>query len=280
MDYYSTLGLKKGASQEEIKKAYRSMAMKHHPDRGGDEKKFKEISQAYDVLSDPQKKNMVDSGIDPLNPNQGFGNQSGPFEFHFGGGPPPGMEDIFNHFGFGFQQRSRRNQTVSINVEITLEDVLLGKDLDAELVLPNGSKKIISITIPKGVETGTQIKYPRMGDASMPDRPPGDLIVNVRVLPHMKFRREGDNIVTEKSIDVWDAILGTSINIDTLLGKTLSITIPAGTQPETVFSCQGEGLPNARTGRPGAMLVKLKIRIPKNLTPENKNKIKQLKNEF
>lgn len=279
MDYYSTLGLKRGASQEEIKKAYRSMAMKHHPDRGGDEKKFKEISQAYEVLSDPQKKSMVDSGLDPLNPNQNFGNQSGPFEFHFGG-QHPGMEDIFNHFGFGFQQRVRRNQSVSITVEITLEDVMMGKDLDAELVLPNGSKKIISITIPKGVETGSQIKYPRMGDDSIPDRPPGDLIVNVRVLPHMRFRREADNLVTEKSIDVWDAILGTSINIDTLLGKTLNINIPAGTQPETVFSCQGEGLPNSRTGRLGAMLVKLKIKIPKNLTPEHRNKIRQLKNEL
>lgn len=279
MDYYATLGLKRGASQEEIKKAYRSMAMKHHPDRGGDEKKFKEISQAYDVLSDPQKKNMVDSGMDPLNQNQGFGQHSGPFEFHMGG-VPPGMEDIFHHFGFGFQQRTRRNQSVSINVEITLEDVMLGKDLDAELVLPNGSKKIISINIPKGVETGTQIKYPRMGDGSITDRPPGDLIVNVRVLPHMKFRREGDNIVTEKSIDVWDAILGTSINIDTLLGKTLNINIPAGTQPETVFSCQGEGLPNPRSGRQGSMLVKVKVRIPKNISAETRNKIKGLKNEL
>ena len=137
MDYYSTLGVAKSATTEEIKKAYRSMAMKYHPDRGGDEKKFKEIEEAYRTLSDPQKKQMFDMGIDPnQSGNQGF-HQGGPFEFHFGGG---GMDDMFHHFGFGFQQPRRRNKTISISVELTLEEVLIGKDINAEVSTGLGNK--------------------------------------------------------------------------------------------------------------------------------------------
>ena len=120
MDYYSTLGLKRGATDDEINKAYRSLAMKHHPDRGGDEAKFKEISSAYDALSDPEKKRIVDMGGDPnAQPGRGGGFNQGPFEFHFGSG---NYDDVFNHFGFGgFAQRPmRRNKSLNINVIITL----------------------------------------------------------------------------------------------------------------------------------------------------------------
>jgi DnaJ-class molecular chaperone len=173
MDYYSTLGLKRGASDEEIKKAYRSMAMKHHPDRGGDERKFKEISQAYEFLSDPQKKQIIDLGGDP-GQQQGFRNQGSPFEFHFG---TEDLNDLFGNFGFGSRGAIRR----------------------------------------------------------------------------------------------------TSIDIITLDKKNLSITIPPGTQPETVLSCRGEGLPNVRTRQRGNLLVKVKVSIPKNLSIEQMQKIKVLK---
>ena len=148
MNYYETLGLNRGASSDEIKKAYRSMAMKYHPDRGGDERKFKEIEEAYRTLSDPEKKNLIDSGIDPSR-QQRYSNswQNGPFEFHFGG--QPGMEDILHQFGFGFQnKRAMRNKSYNINIRVTLEEVLSGKDVDAEIGLPNGKKKLINIKIP------------------------------------------------------------------------------------------------------------------------------------
>ena len=126
MDYYATLGLKKGASPEDIKKAYRSLAMKHHPDRGGDEKKFKEIEEAYRTLSDPQKKQMADMGVDPN--AQGGGYNHGPFEFHFNSG---NFEDIFGNFGFGFNQRKPvRNKSFNVNITISLEEVLTGKILE------------------------------------------------------------------------------------------------------------------------------------------------------
>jgi DnaJ-class molecular chaperone len=275
MDYYSTLGLKRGASDADIKKAYRSMAMKHHPDRGGDEKKFKEISQAYDFLSDPEKRRMIDAGMDP-NQQGGFRQQGSPFEFHFGTG---NMDDLFGNFGFGFGQRPmRRNKTLSINVEITLEDVLAGKDINAEIGIPGGRQKVINIQIPPGIEHGQQIRYEGMGDNSIPDVRAGDLIVNVLIRNHATFKREGTSLIVEKQVNVWDALLGTSINIETLDQKTLNINIPAGTQPDTVMSCRGEGLPHMRTRQRGNLLIKIKIVIPKDLTISQKQMIEQIKN--
>lgn len=285
MDYYSTLGVKRNASQDEIKTAYRKLAMKHHPDRGGDEKRFKEISEAYDVLSDPKKKEIFDLGGDPKQQGNPFSNSynSGPFEFHFaqGGGVPPGMEDIFHNFGFGsgFGRRPmRKNKSLNINLNITLEEVLNGKDVTAEINIPGtNKKKIININIPPGIESGQQIRYEGMGDNSITDIRPGDLLVNVNVIPHARFKREGSNISIEKTVSVWEAILGTSVEITTLSGKSLQIAIPAGTQPDTVLSCRGEGLPNIKTRNKGNLLIRIKVNIPKNLNESQMSFIKKIK---
>lgn len=277
MDYYSTLGLNRNASDDEIKKAYRKMAMKHHPDRGGDEKKFKEIEEAYRTLSDPQKKQMIDMGMDP-NRQQGMGGfNQGPFEFHFNTG---NINDIFGNFGFGgFGQRPmRRNKTVNINVELTLEDVLKGKDIDAEIDIPGSKKRMINISIPPGIESGQQIRYQGMGDHSIPGIPPGDLIVNIRVRPHSQFRREGDSLVIDKLVSVWDAVLGTTLEIKTLDNRNIEINVPQGTQPETILSCKGEGLPNVHSRQRGNLLIKIKIEVPKKITTEQKQLIEKLKN--
>jgi DnaJ-class molecular chaperone len=265
MDYYSTLGVGRNASQDEIKKAYRSLAMKHHPDRGGDANKFKEIEEAYRTLSDPQKKQVYDLGGDP------HSNNPGGFEFHSGN-----FDDIFRNFGFGFRPRQRQNQSLSIVLSVTLEEVLKGKDIDAEISMPGGGRKLININIPAGVEHGQQIRYPQMGDQSIAGLPPGDLIVNVQVNNHPVFQRDRMNIICEKKISVWDALLGTSVNVVTLDGRNLGISIPAGTQPETVMSCKGEGLPHMRTGQRGNLLVKIKIDIPR-LSVEQIKKIKEIK---
>jgi curved DNA-binding protein len=274
MDYYSTLGVKRGASAEEIKKAYRSLAMKHHPDRGGDEKRFKEISQAYDILSDPEKKRMFDAGIDPNQAGQsGFRNQG--FDFHFGG--PQGMEDIFNHFGFGFGSRpQRRNHSINVRVDLSLEEVLYGKDITAEVGLPNGKTKMVNISIPAGIENGQQIRYQGMGDNSLGDLRPGDLIVNINVIRHPKFQRDGNNLFLEIKIPVWESLLGTLKNIETIDRKTLNVKIPEGTQPDTILSCKGEGLPDMRSKLRGDLLIRVKIEIPRNLTESQKTKIKEI----
>ena len=275
MDYYTTLGLKRNASDAEIKKAYRGLAMKHHPDRGGDEKRFKEISQAYDFLSDPQKKQIIDLGGDPnAQPGTGGFNQ-GPFEFHFNTG---NINDMFGNFGFGGfgRQPQRRNQSLSVNVEISLEDVLNGKDFTAEVSIP-GRNKMINIQIPPGIEHGQQIRYEGMGDNSIPNLKPGDLLVNVFVKEHSVFKRENTSLIIDKELDVWDAILGTPIEILTLDKKTLTITIPPGTQPDTVLSCRGEGLPNMRTRQRGNLLIKIKVVVPRLLNSDQIELIKKIK---
>jgi DnaJ-class molecular chaperone len=276
MDYYSTLGLKRGASDDEIKKAYRKLAMQHHPDRGGDQNKFKEISTAYDALSNPEKKRIVDMGGDPHSQQGGGFQQGGPFEFHFNTG---NFDDIFNNFGFGGfnRQPQRKNKSLNINVDITLEDVLTGKDFTAEVSIPGGQSKVITIQIPPGIEHGQQIRYEGMGDNSIAGLRPGDLIVNILVRQHPIFRREGTTIILEKEVSVWDALVGSTTQIRTLDNKTLSINIPAGTQPETVLRIPGEGLLHMRTRQRGNMMLKLKVLIPKNLTQPQIDIINQLK---
>jgi len=281
MDYYTTLGLQRGASDEEIKKAYRSMAMKHHPDRGGDERKFKEISQAYEFLTDPQKKQVIDMGGDPNQQHHsGFQHaHANPFEFHFGAGD---IHEMFGNFGFGnFGGRpQQKNKTLSIAVEITLEDVLKGKEINAEVGIPGGSRKMINIHIPAGIESGQQIRYDGMGDNSIPHLRPGDLIVNIIVRPHPVFRREGISLIYDHVVSAWDAMIGSDIDIRTLDGKQLKITVPSGTQPDTVLSCRGEGLPDVRSRQRGNLLIKIKVEVPRNLTPTQISRIQQIKNEL
>lgn len=274
MDYYSTLGINKNASQEEIKTAYRKMAMKHHPDRGGNEKTFKNITEAYETLKDPQKKQMYDT-YGTADPRQRQYNSQN-FEFEFGD-DPFGMGDLFRNFGFGMGAR-RGNQNISIAVDISLEDVLTGKTVGIELQLETGRTKVVTIDIPSGIEHNQQIRYGGMGDDSHRQFRPGDLIIQVRVRNHGRFTRHGDNILCEKEIPLWDLLLGTYANIVTLDGKHLEIAIPKGTQVDTVLSCKGEGLPNIKTKRRGNLLIKIKTKIPKDLTNAQLNTIRELKN--
>jgi curved DNA-binding protein len=279
MDYYATLGLKRGASDAEIKKAYRSMAMKHHPDRGGDQAKFKEISTAYDCLSDPDKRRMIDAGMDPNQSGFRHQGQQNPFEFHFNTG---NLNDLFGNFGFGGgfgREPLRKNKTLNITIEITLEDVLQGKELNAEITIPNGKNKMINIVIPAGIEHGQQIRYEGMGDDSIQGIRAGDLIVNVLIKQHARFQRERTSLIMEGVISVWDAMLGTQFTIQTLDNKTLSITVPAGTQPDTVLSCRGEGLPSMRNRQRGNLLVKIKMHVPQNLSQDQRAQIQEFKQQ-
>jgi curved DNA-binding protein len=249
--------------------------MKHHPDRGGDEKKFKEVTEAYETLSDPQKKQMIDMGVDPNAQHTSY-RQGSPFEFHFNSG---NFEDIFSNFGFGGRP-VRKNKTLNVNIEVALEDILKGRVIDAEIGIPNGSKRLVNIEVPPGIENGQQIRYRGMGEHTLKDVPPGDLIVNVLVKQHSVFQRQGDMLMIKKFISPWDAILGTEITIETIDKKTLTIGIPAGTQPDTVLSCRGEGLPNMRTKVRGNLLIKVQIEIPKNLNSEQKDAVEQTKLKF
>ena len=275
MDYYSTLGLNKNATQDDIKKAYKKMSMQHHPDRtGGDDAKFKEINEAYQTLNDPQKKQMYDQ-FGSTDPRQ-HQYRSGDFEFNFGGSPfSGGMDDIFAQFFGGRQQRG--NRPINVAVDVALEDVLRGKSFGMEIQLPTGRTKVVTIDIPAGIEHGQTVRFARMGEQNNPNLPPGDLHVQVRVLNHPKYQRFGDNILCEKSINVLDLLLGTKTKIDTLDGKSLEINIPAGTKPDTILGCRGEGLPNVRSKVRGNLQIKIKAEMP-SLSSEQLKKILEIKN--
>ena len=275
MDYYSTLGINRNASQDEIKKAYKKMSMQHHPDRtGGDDSKFKEINEAYQTLNDPQKKQMYDQ-FGTADPSQQFQYRSSDFG---SGSPFGGFDNIFEQFfgggsPFGGQ---RVNRPIQVAVDVTLEDVLKGKTLGMEIQLPTGRTKVVTVDIPVGVEHGQQIRYRGMGEQNNPNLPPGDLIITVRVRKHSIFDRYGDNIVCEIPINVLELITGTKTTIQTLDKKSIEINIPKGTQPDTVLSCRGEGLPNMRTKQRGHLQIRIKGKIP-SLDKEQLNKIKEIK---
>ena len=136
---------------------------------------------------------------------------------------------------------------------------------------------MINIQIPPGIEHGQQIRYEGMGDDSISGLRPGDLLVNIVVREHPRYRREGTSLIIDREVSVWDALLGSNIEIQTLDRKTLSMSLPPGTQPDTIMSCKGEGLPNIRTKQRGNLLIRIKVVVPRVINPEQINLIRQIK---
>jgi len=263
-DYYSILGVPKGASADEIKKAYRKMASQHHPDKGGDTQTFQQIEEAYRTLSDDKKRSEYD------NPQQPFQDPFGPF-MH-----PSGFENIFRHFGgfgdiFGRQNRPAQNRTVGIQTTISLEDAFQGKDLIANITLPNGRDQVLNVKIPPGIQNGTVLRLAGMGEDTAPGIPRGDIHLTINIAEHPLFHRQGDDLVQEMNMPVWSAILGEKVLIKTIDGKELELTVPPGTQFGQTLSVQGCGMPNMQDSRlRGRLLIKVKITIPTNLTEVQK----------
>lgn len=270
-DFYKILGVSKNSSQEEIKSAYRRLASKHHPDKGGDTALFQKIQAAYDTLGDPQKR----AGYDNPYQKQGFQ------EFnnldieqlfrHFGG-----AEDIFGSF---FRNRKIKNNDLNIKSSITLEEAFFGKDITANLRLPSGKEEIISIKIPAGVYHNTNIRLEGLGDDTVPNLPRGNLNLLIEILDHPRFQRLNNDLISEINISVWDAMLGNSVNFETIDHKNLSVKIPAGIQYDQILSLPDFGMPDVKKPNiRGRLLLKIKISIPKLLTEEQKNLIKQISN--
>jgi curved DNA-binding protein len=256
-NYYQILGIEKTASDDEIKRAYRKMAMRHHPDRGGDQSEFQKIQEAYSVLSDPAKRQQYD------NP------QPQPQFHHFhGGGMPPGFEDLFRQFGvnFGFGspfQQQPRNRNLNLQTTITLEDALNGKEILANITLPNGKENIVNVKIPPGIHDGSTLRLRELGDDTIPGMPRGDVHLTIHVIPHKEFQRHGDDLVKEIEINAFDAMLGRTLSVYTLDQRLLEVNIPSGTQHGTTLSVQGHGMPNVNDARfRGRLLLSLKIVIP------------------
>jgi curved DNA-binding protein len=260
-DFYQTLGVQRNASPEEIKLAYRRLASTHHPDRGGDAEKFKEIQVAYDSLSDPTKKSQYD------NPHQGAE------FFQFGGGHAgPDMNEVFSQFfggrggGFDFfggQRPPQKNRTINLTAEVSLEDAYFGKELMFNVVLPTGRPQTINVKIPAGINDGTVLRVAGLGDDTIPHLPRGDLHLTIHVRPHHNFRRQGDDLIKELTISCIDAMLGCKINVETIDGKTIEVSITAGMQHGQVLNAAGYGMPNVNDSRvKGRLLMPINITIP------------------
>ncbi len=342
-DYYQTLGVDKKTSREEIKKAYKKLAMKYHPDRAPEDKKseyeekFKEISEAASVLGDDKKRQQYDQhGTASFNGGAGF--QGFDFSDIFRGG---NFDDLFEQlFGGTGRKTHRRGSDLLAEVEITLEDVAVGTTHDLPLnklehcpeckgrgahsfenchhchgsgflkrtqrtpfglfqqsgpcpycqgkgELPQDScsncggeglvrrRKNITVKIPAGIEDGMRLRI--SGEGEVGDQP-GDLYVQVHVLQHKVFRRDGNDIHLTVPISFTQAVLGDEIDIPTIKGKA-TLTIPPGTSSETTLRMRGQGLPRIRGEGRGDQLVAIRIEVPTKLSKKQRDLIMQMKEE-
>lgn len=301
MEYYKILGVEKTASADEIKKAYRKLAVKYHPDKNpGDkaaEAKFKEVSEAYAVLSDEKKRKEYDMygaagfqqrysqedifrnfDLNDILGQFGFGSGAGRTSFRFGGGSP---FDFFSQAGGGCggggcrTQQAAKGEDQTYELAVTLDEVLHGAEKTVSL-RRSGATENVSVKVPKGIESGKRLRLSGKGAPSPHGGQPGDLYLKVTVLPHEQFSRDGDNLIMEKKIAFSEACLGGTVEITSLDGKVFKIKAPAGVQPEAKLRIKGQGLPSGPIGERGDLYVKMLAQVPKQLTSEQERLIKEL----
>jgi len=305
MDYYEVLGIKKDSSTQDIKKAYRKLAMKYHPDRNkGDkeaEEKFKKISEAYAVLSDPEKRKQYDtfgeSGFQQRYSQEdifrgfdlgdilkefglggmggGFrasGTQGSPFEtFFFHSGSPGSDRESFRT---GTQQPVKGSD-LTYELSVSLNEILSGSQKTISLRRENRAENV-SVKIPKGIKAGQKLRLAGKGSPSPYGGPPGDLFLIIQEEPHPVFTRDGNNLIIDQHIPFSKACLGSEISVKSLEGKELKVKVPAGIQPQSKLRLKGHGLPVGKTGGRGDIYVKINVDVPKDLTNEQKKLIRQL----
>ncbi|PNU21423.1 integrase [Geothermobacter hydrogeniphilus] len=286
-DYYATLGLAKGADADQIKKAYRKLALKYHPDKNpGDkqaEERFKDISEAYAVLSDPEKKQQYDQFGDAAF-HQRFSQEDifRDFDFgdifrDFGGG-----EDLFSHlFGGGRQNGFHRGRPHGPRRG---QDYVMQLSIPFRLAVKGGERRIdyrgdqgveqIQVRIPAGVEDGQRLRVAGKGGHS-PGGPRGDLLLEIHIDPDPLFRRDGDDLYVEVPVSFTGACLGTSIDIPTLEGSK-RVKIRPGTQGGSKIRLKGFGVPR-RTGSNGDLYAVVVISVPKELDKEQRRLLEELR---
>lgn len=288
VDYYKTLGVSKTATAEDIKKAYRKLARKHHPDVNPNDKdahkKFQQINEANEVLSDTEKRKKYDQygkdwqHADQFEQQKQYSNQNqqqqagGQSYSDFGGGDFSGFfESMFG--GGGRQQAKFRGQDYNAELTLSLEAAM---QTHQQVLTVNN--KNIRITIPAGVENGQQIKLKGYGAPGVNGGPAGDLYIKFNLTPHPVFKRLGNDLYMNAAIDLYTALLGGEITIDTLSGK-LKLTVNPETQNGTKIRLKGKGFPvYKKEGEFGNLYVTYTIQLPVNLTEKQKELFTQLKN--
>lgn len=284
MTHYATLGVSETASQDEIKRAYRKLAMQHHPDKGGDTNKFQEIQSAYDVIGDEQHRAHYDAE-----------RRNGGIRFNingqdFGGGMPQGMEEMLRNFGFAFGPGSagqtgdpfgafrqpRRNKDIQIDIIVPLSTTLNDQQKTISVQTTNGGRQAVNVRVPKGVRSNTTIKYPNLGDNFFESLPRGDLFVKVHVENDTQFQFENLDLIYTAEIDCVRAMIGDHLTVHGIDNRQFELTIPPGTQNGTKFRISNQGLYAMDQNIRGSLLVSVKITIPTHLNDEQKQTLKNL----
>jgi curved DNA-binding protein len=303
-DYYQILGVSRDAAADDIKKAYRKLAMKYHPDKAkGDKKqaedKFKQISEAYAVLSNPEKKKQYDEfGSQVFRDKftqedifRGFdfsdiftdGTSDSIFSRIFGGlggGRPRGRTRIFRGGPEGYhgQVQPPKGQDLQVEMPITLHEMAFGTEKLVSFS-HNGQVEKISVKIPAGTLPGKKLRLTGKGGPSPMGGPPGDLYVKLKEVEHPVFKREGNDLLVDRRIKVSEATLGTKVTVPTLDGKTMSLKVPPGTQSHTKMRLKNYGLPAANNKTRGDQLVRIIVETPANLTKKQKALLEELAKE-
>lgn len=283
-EYYDVLGVSKSASKDEIRKAYKKLARKYHPDVNPDDKeaaeKFKEIQEAYDVLGDPEKREKYDQ-YGSAYKYAGAGGAGGP-EFHWtGGGPGAGpidLGDIFGEGGFDFRDlfgggggrraqarpRPRKGEDLRTEIIVDFETAAIGGKHDLQYRVA-GEPQHISVTIPAGIASGKSIRLAGQGNPGQGGGPPGDLLITVNVAPHPWFKRDGNHILLDLPLTPAEAALGTKVEVPTLQEGRVVLTVPAGTSSGMKLRLKGKGIVDSKTKQRGDQYVAAKIVVPKQL---------------
>jgi len=266
MDYYETLGVNHTTQPDEIKKAYKKLASKHHPDKGGDEAEFKKIQAAYETLSDPQKKHEYDNPS-PFR-NQGgnpFNNQGNPFADMFG--------DIFQN-GQRQQRQRPQNFNAETHIDVSLEDVYFGTTKRIDV----GTGQL-DIQVPRGVRDNTIYNIPGKAPIQDNNLPAGDLRVRLQISRHPTFGRDGPNLIGAIEIDYIQAIMGTTVTLDHISGKKLDVKVPPGSAPDSRLKLRGQGFIMANSGIVGDFLILIKVCPVENLEQRHQDLLRQIQQE-
>ncbi len=300
-DYYKSLGVDKKATTDTIKKEYRKLARKYHPDVNPNnkeaEEKFKEISEAYEVLSDPEKRKKYDQlgadwkkyeqaghygggGFDWGKYQQQGGRQtytSDDFDGFSGGGFSDFFESIFGGGGFSQQTRSRgarafKGQNYETEVELSFEDAYHG----TSRILRSSKGEQLKINIKPGVADGQTLRLPGKGGEGANGGPNGDILLRVKILPNPNFLRKGDDLYKDQNADLYTALLGGEITVNTMSGS-IKMKLPPETQNGATLRLRGKGFPRyGKTDEYGDLYLKIQVQLPRNLSDREKDLLRQL----